>query len=827
MSISKRALLSSARPRPAPASFSIPLQDITEKRRRIEAEAVNETRTRFLAYTIHELRTPLNGLLGMTELLEESGLDAEQRDLLHSLRTAGEQMLIIVNDLLDLHKMEAGKLVLEGVPFCLRSAIEEVVEARPAPPPRPAPEDTGGTALQAAGVGARAVAPSAFAKGVEVASFVPPGAPEVLVGDPFRLKQILTNFAQNAFTHEGRVVVSARVVRREGRRATLRLEAADTGHGIPPRFGGTGMGLALAKRLAEAMGGTVGAHSELGKGSVFYAELTLEEAPAEGADAAAAASASASLEPPEGPSADPEAAERSAGSDREGGSGSPRLFREGRASPCGPAPAPLPGPLPRLYIHVADPEVAGILRAYAESLGGPAVVLQDPAGADAAADVHGEPRPHPHPGAVCCVRLQEPVPASSPLAARARRAARACGPLTLRKPVRLRRLAAVLAAAVHRLRSQASRFNFSGSCPAACSLRCSGAAGAVARGEPAPAASPEPSAAEAAAAAPPSTSPPPEPQPQPQPQPLPSPPAPSPMDPARACAASPAPPAPPPGAAAPVPEERGAGEAAPQPTAPSPVGTAGDAGAQAAAEPCRCPERRRKRPRRPLRLQRRRRGLRGLRGPAAKSPPRPGRPDGRPRPRSSRGAGAAGGRPGGTGERPDSAGAAGGRPGCACEQAGASRASGPPRPPPAAPGAPPDVLVVDDVDLNRKVVASLLGKAGVASQAAAVEAVEGRAAAGLAPFPLILMDVEVGPASLSHRPAPPRPSEPAQMPEAAGRTGGPPSRIVALTANAMAENVGRCAEAGMDACLVKPVRKEQLVRALEEARTAASARRED
>eukprot|EP00741_Cyanophora_paradoxa_P005513 tig00000893_g5345.t1 len=252
-------------------------QDMTEQRARIEAEAINETRNRFLAYTVHELRTPLNGVLGMGELLGETRLDGEQRELAHAIRISAEQMLVIVNEcararprassrertpwpsqtslrpgprrsLLDLHKIEAGRIVLEAIPFDLRAVVEDTVEA---------------------------VAPAAFEKGVEIAAYLPcegaaagPGEaaipiPARLLGDPCRVKQIITNLAFNGvkFTQRGHVLVRVAAVRALPAAILLRIEVEDTGLGIDESglerifqdyvqadqsitrlYGGTGMG---------------------------------------------------------------------------------------------------------------------------------------------------------------------------------------------------------------------------------------------------------------------------------------------------------------------------------------------------------------------------------------------------------------------------------------------------------------------------------------------------------------------------------------------------------------------------------------------------------
>ncbi|MFA4966063.1 MAG: response regulator, partial [Thermoleophilia bacterium] len=241
-------------------------------RARDAAEAANRAKSEFLANTSHEVRTPMNAIIGMTDLVLETPLSADQKRFLGTVREAAASLLALLNDLLDFAKMEAGRLDLEHTPFALREVVE-------------------GTT--------RMMAERAHSKGLELACGLAPEVPDALAGDPGRLRQVLVNLLGNAikFTAHGEVVVRVEVEEEREHDVTLRFSVTDTGIGIPPdklglifdpfrqadqsvtrAYGGTGLGLAISAQLAARMQGRLWAESEVGKGSVFHFAARFEVA---------------------------------------------------------------------------------------------------------------------------------------------------------------------------------------------------------------------------------------------------------------------------------------------------------------------------------------------------------------------------------------------------------------------------------------------------------------------------------------------------------------------------------------------------------------------
>jgi len=237
-------------------------KNIAEREKQV-AEAAVKAKQQFLSNMSHEIRTPMNAIIGFTNVVLKTKLDESQKDYLNAIKGAGDALIVLINDILDLARVDSGKMTFDKIPFNLSEAIASMLQLFEA---------------------------KIKEKNLELIKQYDPAIPRILVGDPMRLRQMILNLVSNAvkFTKEGIITISVRMLEEDAEKATIEFALTDTGIGIPEdrmeqifnnfeqvardsssSYGGSGLGLAIVKQFAELQGGTIIVKSELGKGSTF------------------------------------------------------------------------------------------------------------------------------------------------------------------------------------------------------------------------------------------------------------------------------------------------------------------------------------------------------------------------------------------------------------------------------------------------------------------------------------------------------------------------------------------------------------------------------
>ena len=245
-------------------------KEIAEKERQVAVRAV-KSKQQFLANMSHEIRTPMNAIIGFTKVIARTELDTKQKEYLSAIKTSGDALIVLINDILDLAKVDSGKMTFSHIPFKLSASVSAMLHLFE-------------TKIEE--------------KNLELTSSFDESIPEVIAGDPVRLNQIILNLVSNAikFTSEGKITMNVKLLKQDAENVSIGFDVSDTGIGIPNSklehifedfqqassetarlFGGTGLGLAIVKQLVTAQGGTVTVKSEVGKGSIFSFALSFKK----------------------------------------------------------------------------------------------------------------------------------------------------------------------------------------------------------------------------------------------------------------------------------------------------------------------------------------------------------------------------------------------------------------------------------------------------------------------------------------------------------------------------------------------------------------------